>query len=182
MSTKPKWQPGPSEITALPSLPKIEPLSPPTFPTFQQLVEADRVSQQSTSSVPKKMNDLFDGILGTLEPLLADFQENPEKYGEETHELLGQLTLGSKSLEQLSPNERRLLNLATFDFYQAPKPKPAEEPELLVKEAEAEDEDTLDELEEEAVERLAAKNGEGRGPIPGVDVPVTELPAYWWLS
>lgn len=182
MSTKPKWPHEPSETTALPSLPKIEPLSPPTFPTFQQLVEADRVSLQSTSSVPKKLNDLFDGILGTLEPLLADFQESPEKYGEETHELLGQLTLGSKSLEQLSPNERRLLNLATFDFYQAPKPKP---PEPLVKEAEAEDEedeDPIDELDEEAEERRAAKNDKGRGPTPGLDVPVTELPAYWWLS
>ena len=182
MSTKQKWQHEPSEITALPSPPKIEPLSPPTFPTFQQLVEAERVSQQSTSSIPKKMNDLFDGILGTLEPLLADFQASPEKYGEETHELLGQLILGSKSLEQLSANERRLLNLATFDFYQAPKPKPSEP---LVKEAAAEDEedeDPIDEFDEEAEGRWASKNEKGRGPIPGVDVPVTELPAYWWLS
>lgn len=177
MSTKPRWPQEQSEITALPSLPKLEPPSPPTFPTFQQLVEAERVSQPAAS--PKKLNDLFDGILGTLAPLLADFQANPEKYGEETHELLGQLTLGTKSLEQLSPNERRLLNLATFDFYQTPKPKPAEP---LVKEAAVdEDEELTDELDEAAEEREAA-NEKGQGPIPGVDVPVTELPAYWWLS
>lgn len=178
MSTKPKWPREQSEITALPSLPALEPPSPPTFPTFQQLVEADRASPPPTSSA-QKLNDLFDGILGTLAPLLADFQASPERYGEETHELLGQLILGTKSLEQLSPNERRLLNLATFDFYQAPKPKPVEP---LVKEAAVDEgEELTDELDEEAEER-AAENGEGRGPIPGVDVPVTELPAYWWLG
>lgn len=180
MSTKQKWQHAPSEITELPSLPPLEPLSPPTFPTFQQQVEADLASQQAPPA-PRKMNDLFDGILGTLDPLLADFQASPEKYGEETHELLSQLILGSKSLEQLSPTERRLLNLATFDFYQTPKPKP---PAPLVKEAAADTEENEpeDELDEEAEERQAAKNEEGQGPIPGVDVPVTELPAYWWLG
>lgn len=181
MSTKPKWPHEQSEITALPFPPKIEPLSPLTFPTFQQLVEVDRASLPATlSAPPRKLNDLFDGILGTLDPLLADFQASPEKYGEETHALLEQLILGSKSLEQLSENERRLLNLATFDFYQTPKPTPAAP---LVKEAAAEDDEELvDELDEEVEERRAAKNDRGQGPVPGVDVPVTELPAYWWLS
>ena len=178
MNTKPKWPQEQSEITGLPFLPALEPPSPPAFPTFQQLAEADRASPPPTSSV-KKLNDLFDGILGTLDPLLADFQASPEKYGEETHELLGQLILGTKSLEQLSPNERRLLNLATFDYYQTPKPKPSA---TLVKEAAGnEDEELTDEFDEEAEER-AAENEKGRGPIPGVDVPVTELPAYWWLG
>lgn len=176
MNTKPKWPREQSEITELPSLPAIEPLSPPAFPTFQQLVEADRVSPPAVSS--KKLNDLFDGILGTLDPLLTDYQASPEKYGEETHELLEQLTLGSKSLEQLSTNERRLLNLATFDFYQTPKPAPP-----LVKEAVAKvvDEEPTEDFDEEAELRESAHE-KGRGPVPGLDVPVTELPAYWWLG
>jgi hypothetical protein len=179
MNTKQKWPPASSEITALPSLPEIAPLSPPTFPTFQQLVEADRESL-SAPAPTRVLNDLFDGILGTLEPLLADFQEHPEKYSQETHELLGQLTHGSKSLEQLTAHERRLLNLATLDFYSATPPK---KPEPIVKQAEAEPEEdeATDELDEEAEERRASKD-KGRGPIPGVDVPVTELPAYWWLG
>lgn len=178
MSTKKSSQLTPSEITALPSLPVIEPPSPPLFPTFQQLVDQERESLLTTPGRPKKLNDLFDGMLGDLAPLLADFQEHPEKYGEEVHELLGQLTLGSKSLEQLSESERRLLNLATFDFYQA---VPKKAPEPLVKEAEAELDGDIDEAsDEEARAKTDAEKTEA--PIPGVDVPETELPPYWWLN
>lgn len=184
MSTMKKLQLEQSEITALPSLPPIEPPSPLVFPTFQQLVEADRESQQTTrAAAPRKLNDLFDGMLGTLDPLLADFQASPERYGEETHELLGQMIHGSKSLEQLSESERRLLNLATFDFFQAPKTKPLVPKPILkeaaVKEGSEDEEETEDDSDDD---ELQASKDKGRGPIPGVDVPVTELPAYWWLS
>lgn len=176
MSTKQSSQHTPSETMAPLSLPAIEPPSPPQFPTFQQLVELDRESLQRTlAAPPRRLNDLFDGILGDLAPLLADYQTNPEKYGEETHELLEQLTHGSKLLEQLSANERVLLNRATFDFYQAVPPK---KPVPLVKQAEAKD--PADELEGAESEGADAEKPEA--PVPGVDVPVTELPAYWWLQ
>jgi hypothetical protein len=195
MSTKQSSPLKPSVDTELPSLPKIERLSPLQFPTFQQLVEEDRASQQVASSpTPKKLNDLFDGMLGDLTPLLTDYQDHPEKYGAETHDLLEQLTHGSKSLEQLSTMERTLLNRATFDFFQAVPKKP----EVPTAPAVEEKDDVLDELEKTAEAELdgdtdmlrddeanefagIADAKKPEAPIPGVDVPTTELPAYWWL-
>ncbi len=180
MSTKKSSPHALSETMELRSLPAIEPPSPPQFPTFQQLVEAATESQPATGS-SRKLNDLFDGMLGTLDPLLADYRETPEKYGEETHALLEQLTHGMTSLERLSTTERMLLNRATFDYYQsvppkieAPKPQPTESESELEKLAEYE--------EEVEVTDDAPSETKGPGPVPGVDVPVTELPAYWWLN
>lgn len=164
------------------SLPVIEPPSPLRFPTFKELVESDANQSQTLVTPPRRMNDLFDGILGTLDPLLADYQANPTKYGEETHPLLERLTHGMNSLERLTESERRLLNLATLDFYSATKPK-VEEPrrpalELPKDGAEIDGEGAEDEYEKTA--HQDAKKPEA--PVPGVDVPATELPAYWWLQ
>ncbi len=167
----------PSESTEAFSLPEIEPLQPLRFPTFQQLVEEDRAAQSKTPAA-RPLNDLFSGMLGTLEPLLADYLAHPEKYGRETHDLLEQLTHGSKSLEQLTPSERRLLNLATYDFFQAVPQK--KEPPLVKEAAPTDPEETAEETEVEDDSGAEGDAG-GSGPVPGVDVPVTELPAYWWL-
>lgn len=182
MSTKPKSLP--RLFTDLEGLyPQgLELPSPPQFPSFQALVDEDLKASQTPATLSKKLNDLFDGFLGTLDPLLADYQASPEKYGVETHDLLEQLIHGTKSLEQLSTIERHYLNLATFDFFGVAKPK-AEPPRRPVtepadEEAEQEAEDEADEYEKTAGQD--AKKPEA--PIPGVDVPVTELPAYWWLQ
>lgn len=182
MSTKPNSPPKPFESMELLSLPKIEPPSPPVFPTFQQLVEEDLVSLSSSLVPTRKLNDLFDGMLGTLDPLLADYQANPEKYGVETHALLEQLMHGSKSLEQLSTTERRLLNLATLDFYAVVQPK-VEPPRPVAREMAEEDAEPDAGAEHDEEEKSAsADTKKPEAPIPGVDVPVTELPAYWWLQ
>lgn len=174
MTTKPPSPSKPSSEFLREYLPELEAPSFPKFPTFAELVEAEQKSPPTTA--PKKLNDLFDGILGDLTPLLSDYARCPEKYGEETHPLLEQLTSGSKSLEQLSENERRILNLATFDFYQVDPPKKEAARPPLVKESSAKD--GL-ELEEEL--RDEEPETQGPGPRPGIDVPETELPAYWWL-
>jgi len=165
MNTKPSSEELPSSIVNLPSLKPLEALTPPKFQTFDELVEEDRKEQLHPQT--RKEMDLFDGILGDPTLLVSDYQRHPEKYGAETHGLLEQLMQGSKSIERLTTHERRLLNLATFDYYQAvpPKkevPKPTKTPD-----------------------RRAAKQREApkkEKPRPGVDVPVTELPAYWWLQ
>ena len=177
-SSQQKWPTGMEPL----SLPVIAPPSPLRFPTFQELVEAD-ANPSPTSGTPKpKLNDLFDGILGTLDPLLADYQANPTKYGEETHQLLEQLIHGSSSLERLTTNERRLLNLATLDFYSATKPK-AEAPRLPALEAPEEEADGEAEDDHDEHEKNAHQDTKKpEAPVPGVDVPVTELPAYWWLQ
>lgn len=169
MTTKRSLPKTPSESTELTSLPKIEPPSPLKFPTFAELVELEQNQPPTTGR--RKMNDLFDGVLGDVTLLLADFQDHPEKYGKETHGLLEQLMSGSTSIEQLSASERRLLNLATFDYYQAvPRKQPdhparaAATPQLTRR------------------QRRIKQKAERPRPRPGIDVPVTELPAYWWMS
>lgn len=168
MSIKRSSPPTSSDSTELVSLPKIEPLSPLRFPTFAELVEEDRAKQE-TSSVSRKLNGLFDGMLGDVTPLLADYQEHPEKYGKETHNLLEQLMSGSTSVAQLTTTERRLLNLATFDFFQQTPSKPKERQTAAPP--------------ARGAGRAARKVRESKrpGPRPGIDVPETELPAYWWL-
>lgn len=183
MNTKLSSPPKPFETMELLSLPKLEPPSPLRFPTFQEIVESELANLSPTlPTPPTKTNDLFGGMLGTLDPLLADYQATPEKYDVATHALLEQLIHGIKSLEQLSTTERALLNIATLDFFSAVKPK-AEPPRLLPAESVEEEADPGGEEEQPEYEKYAhtdAKKPEA--PVPGVDVPMTELPAYWWLQ
>lgn len=166
MTTKKRSRNKPTYGSELTSVPPIEPLKPLSFPTFAQLVEEDAQSQ-SQGPKSKKIQGLFDGMLGDLGRLLLDFQESPEKYGAEVQPLLEQLMSGSTSVERLSTSERRLLDLATYDFFQ-PKPQKKETPRVAPKTT-----------EEQTYRREKAETPR---PRPGIDVPVTELPAYWWLS
>jgi len=157
-------------LVKLPSIPSLQPPEPPRFPSFNELVSMDR-EEQLQPKKSRRLLDLFDGTLGDPTLLAEDFRRHPEKYGKESHEFLEQLASGTKSVEHLNEHERRLLNLATFDYHQAPAPKKTD-----------------------PIQRAAAassKNGTGRRrvrranrpkPRPGIDVPVTELPAYWWMQ
>lgn len=165
MSTKPSSEKPQLNTASLLSLKPLEAPTPPKFPTFKELVEEDK--QDQLRPPLKKETDLFDGILGDLTLLVSDYQRHPEKYGIETHDLLEQLMHGSKSIEHLTTHERRLLNLATFDYYQS-KPQKKDHQKT-----------------QKPPERRAAtprKVPKKERPRPGVDVPVTELPAYWWLQ
>lgn len=183
MNTKPSSPHKLFETTELLSLPKIEPLSPLRFPTFQELLEKELESLSQISRTPSKpTNDLFAGMLGTLEPLLDDYQAHPEKYDSIAGALLEQLIHGMKSLEQLTTTERQLLNLATLDFFSPVKPK-AEPPRLQPAESTEEEADPdYDEEQDEEEKRASADAKKPEAPVPGVDIPVTELPAYWWLQ
>jgi hypothetical protein len=161
-------------ITKLPSLPRLEcpvaldpipPLTPPAFPTFSELVEADTLQTQQKS---KRLTDLFDGTLGDLTLLVSDYQEHPDKYEASVKDLLEQLMHGSKLLEHLSSSDRLLLNIATLCYHQAAPPPPARTANAPRRK--------LDKTSK------ARKNQKQQKPRPGTDVPVTELPAYWWLQ
>jgi hypothetical protein len=165
--------PAPSSATGALSLPEIKPTLPPHFPTFEELVEQDLL-QQTTPAPKRKLLDLFDGILGDLSLLLTDFQEHPEKYGEEVHDLLEQLTRGSKSLEQLSASDRRLLNYAVFDFMQDSGPKPeVKKPRKLPTRKLV----TKSKAKRRAARSLRKSASKTRKPGPAT----SELPAFWWL-
>lgn len=165
MTTNVRSQKKPSDDMELPFPKPPEPPSAARFPSWEEVVQMDR--EQATAPPRRRLLDLFDGILGDLTPLLADYSRHPEKYGAETHDLLERLRSGSISLEQLSTSERRLLNLATYDFAQATPPKKQKQSQAARAASKG--------------ETRAAKKKEP-GPRPGIDVPVTELPAYWWLQ
>lgn len=112
-----------------------------------------------------KPQGLFDGLLGG-EPavLLQDASENPDKYDDETVELLHDLVQGTKKKADLKEADTRLLDLATFTFssYVKPKaPKPVERPRR------APDEKLAEEIENGLFE-------------DDMDVP-EGTPDYWWL-
>ena len=152
-----------SSLPFLEPLKPLEPLSPPTFPRFTDLVEEDAMRQTQPTKT-RAPTDLFSGFLGNHLPLIEDFQRHPEKYGTETHELLELLMHGSRSVEQLNANERRLLNLATLDYYQSTPKKPAEKRTTLSKTA----------TTKSRVPRI-------RKPRPQRTARA-ELPSFWWES
>lgn len=152
-------------------LPELQPPEAPRFPTFQELVDLDATTSMETGR--RRLSDLFDGTLGDQTRLVEDFQRSPEKYGEECQELLQRLASGKSSVDQLNDHDRRLLNLATFDYHQTPPPKKTptiKKPGVS--------------MEAKPRRRTGLFNKERaqtQKPRPGIDVPVTELPAYWWL-
>lgn len=155
------------------TLPRVEAPLPPAFPT---LTEQLKTLEESaiTPSARRPVVDIFDGLLGDLGPILADFSLHPQKYGELQGQLLERLASGSTSLMQLTPSEKQFLNLAVFDFA-GPNPvaslPPKEVP--VPEEPDAEDpDDTPDELlaEEQALE---AERSEALRDAA--------LPTFWWL-
>jgi hypothetical protein len=168
MTTKQPLSEEPSTTTSLTSLQPLVAPPPPCFPTFSELVEQD--SQEQGKPKTRRLADLFDGVLGDQTLLVSDYQRHPEKYGEEVRGLLEQLMQGSKSAEHLTTSERRLLNLATFDYFQAAPLK--KEPPVTHGSNKAKP-------RTQAPRKAAPKREK---PRPGIDVPVTELPAYWWLQ
>jgi hypothetical protein len=170
MTTRKRTSKSKPEGTSLEELPALSPPQPPTFPSFKELVELD-TTEQLQPQKSRRLLDLFDGTLGDLTPLLEDFRRSPEKYGNESQSLLEQLESGNKSVGQLNSHERRLLNLATFDYHQAPSPKRPNP----VQRAAASSAGTT-------TRKQRLKHRKTEKPRPGVDIPVTELPAYWWMS
>lgn len=158
-----------SIATAPKSLPPLEPPPPPHFPTLEEVVQL--ASEEVYQRPARRALGLFDGLLGDPTPMLEDFSRHPERYGAEGHDLLGRLLSGSTSLKQLSDEERRILDLATFDFMQNPQPQGQTKQAQALKPMTS---------SVETPKELRAKL-EKQKPRPGVDVPVTELPAYWWL-
>lgn len=164
MTTKPPLL----EILSPSTSPNLPQVSPPKgfpctdFPSFMDLVALDLKEQLNPKK--KQRQGLFAGILGDLTPLVSDFQSHPEKYEDAAvADLLEQLTLGSKSLERLSPSDTSLLDLATIYYAQKPVARVDKTPTHRTK------------------PRRVHVSRQKEEPRLGVDVPETGLPAYWWL-
>jgi hypothetical protein len=141
-----------------------------TFPKWDEIVDPKTFEVL----IPHEMGEapepqgLFSALLKDhVEILATDALEGPDKYNPQAVELLNEMLDGKKSTKSLTDTERKILDQATLDFasYTPPKQVPTQPVRALPVRAVKAREDTED-----------------ADPTPGVDVPVTEAPAYWWLK
>jgi hypothetical protein len=148
---------------AAPSLLDVPNPNAPSLPASVALVEL------GTEEQPQRERGLFETLLGSPEALYQDAVEHPEKYSAETIALLRALVSGTKKQSELTPEERRMLDLGTIDFATAPaKPKRRRAPERARPVLE--------------LEAGGASRGRGGAPEPGVDVPREAVAPYWWMK
>ena len=147
----------------------LPPLTAYQFPKFDSIVDPktfELLVPHEVAEAPRPQG-LFEALLKDhVEILASDAIEEPEKYNPQVISILREMLDGKKSSKSLTASERRLLDQATLDFatYTAPKPvvqPPRKELPARVKQEESSEEGT---------------------PVPGIDVPITEAPAYWWLK
>ncbi len=139
--------------------PKMEAF--PKFPGFQPFPTLEDLALEDPTLGQKRSPGLFESLLNNPAVLYEDFLKSPEKYDPALERLLTELATGNKKLKALSAAESTLLDRATLDYAQAVPPKPSA-PRAAAGGA-----------------RKAPRKEEK--PRPGIDVPVTELPAYWWV-
>lgn len=147
--------------------------------------------------VVKKEIGLFEGMLGgETEVLFQDLVSCPHKYLPGTDILLQQMITGSKTTDNLTQDERMLLDQAAFEYAQ-PSRMPVEDPPPVQKKKE-DPADYLPELSDEAEPKLKAcpqcgcvneQNATfceacgGELKTQADDEPPSHGPmkAYWWL-
>ena len=150
------------------SLEPLAPLLAPSFPKFHELVNPKtfEVAREVGPSVSSQPQGLFNGLLrDDFATLYQDATENPSKYDEQTVGLLMQLMQGAIKVRELTEAERRLLDKATIDFasYVSPKAAPKKVPPP-------------------PAQTSSDKTPVTAPPTPGIDVPETDTPAFWWLQ
>lgn len=148
-----------TSLNVLDYAPKMEKF--PAFPSLNELALGEVTAPPS-----RQTDSLFSVLIKDPAILHNDMEQYPEKYQEEAIQLVRALLSGETRMEALSPEQLRLLDLATLDFSkQAQKPSaPAQAPPLKKIAAEPSEEENLGAGAEELFE----------------SVPITELPDYWW--
>lgn len=142
------------------------PAAPPSFPTLLELVEDSKQPPP-----PKKEKGVFEELLrGRVDVLLQDALESRSEYDDEVLALLHELYLNRLKLEELTPEQRLLLDAATMKFFSRPEvnnpdvhhraPKKLWKPPVEI-----------------APEAASFQETEEAAPL-GED----GLPAFWWLK
>lgn len=151
-------------------LPFLKPLSSPSFQKFPTLYELANETQQTQR--PREVG-LFEGLLGNPAVLYEDVLKSPGKYDERVSQVLAELTSGSKNLSALSTEERGLLDQAVLDYSQVSRKPVTPTPRASVSSSTSK--------EKAPTRARKSRRTKAEEPRPGIDVPVTELPAFWWL-
>lgn len=137
----------------------------PHFPRFREMVHPTTFELAEPIAETKRPQGLFAGLLsGHTEVLFEDATAHPEKYDASVVPLLTAILQGERKQGELTEQELHLLDKATLDFATYVPPAPTKKAPVAV-----------------VRKRLAVVEAEEEPPTPGIDVPVTDLPAYWWL-
>ena len=143
-------------------LPSLKPQPFPKFPTFSELAGA---SVNEPVAKPKETG-LFEGLMGgDPRALFQDLVSCPHKYQPGTDTLLQQMLSGQKTPDNLTPDERLLLDHATLEYTQ-PSRIPVEEEPIIPMPKKDDPANYLPELADDADDEPPT-----RGPMN----------AYWWL-
>ena len=164
---------GLSTDSALPWLQPLPPLPGLTFPTVSELVE-----QELYSPTVEVDDGLFSQLVQDPLVLYREYLDDPERFDERVGLLLQQLVSNQKKLEELTAEERGLLNTATAEHAQyvpKPKPPPAQQPKASpLSDSSYEDGDEESEL---------PWKGRQSGPAPtAMELPadLPTAPSFWW--
>lgn len=102
----------PTSIEGLTALPQSR------FPTVAELAA---LSAAAPAPSPRDLG-LFEAYMHKRpELLLQAVQEKPGRFGEGVDEILQELYARSRSFEELTPEEQEAINLATAEFFAAPR-------------------------------------------------------------
>lgn len=175
--------PGSSVLQTWLSSQGIEPLSFPKFPTFQELVDQFHVEQAAQRP---RSQGMFQALLGDVHVLYVAWLDNPNLFDQQVGPLLLSLMTGRR-LEDLTPAELELLNVATLEFaqYRPPEPKPKPVVPVASKKLVDLDEQPYDDESDLAWndrygEAPTASAG-ARVPLELADGDVAKVPTRWWL-
>lgn len=107
---------------SLPGMPDVLSLVPtlPSLPTLPELPSLTSPTPNMAEAVaqPPQNDGLFNGIIGDPAVLYRAYLDRPEDFDEEQSNLILQLMSNQKKLDQLTDQERKVLDRATVNFAQ----------------------------------------------------------------
>ena len=168
---KGRWKAWTSSLKT--TVPRIQSPEPPRIGRVSvESLEANSVIGALQPDERPRNSGLFEGLLGS-DPrhLLYDIVDDAQKYNSiEDHDrlvdVLRELTSGAVAPNDLTPEDRALLEEATLEFATAPASKQLEEGRKQ-----------LEMAVQKAVDQVLAPR-----PVPAKeDIPDTEMPPFWWL-
>lgn len=147
-----------SQLAAEETAPKLQ-LAPYSFLRFPNLFELASAEETAEAKRPK---GLFEELLGGRSDILfQDAQQHRDRYDETTLALLQDLVTGKRRREELTKEEREMLDQAVCDFASYVPPKETKRTPKI-------------EVRQSALKTEAPEHAD-------IDIPAGTPNAYWWL-